>query len=84
MALPDLGMDMVPEQTALVIIDPQNDFLRPKRCSVECRRGKRHREPDRRTFGHTLSNGQRDRHAGIHFSRTIIIPPITGGNSRAR
>ena len=29
MALPDLGMDMVPEQTALVIIDPQNDFLSP-------------------------------------------------------
>ena len=29
MALPDLGMDMVPEQTALVVIDPQNDFLSP-------------------------------------------------------
>ena len=29
MALPDLGMDIVPEQTALVVIDPQNDFLSP-------------------------------------------------------
>ena len=29
MALPDLGMDIIPEQTALVVIDPQNDFLSP-------------------------------------------------------
>lgn len=29
MALPNLGMDIVPEQTALVVIDPQNDFLSP-------------------------------------------------------
>lgn len=29
MALPDLGMDIVPEQTALVVTDPQNDFLSP-------------------------------------------------------
>ncbi len=29
MALPNPGMAMVPEQTALVITDPQNDFLNP-------------------------------------------------------
>lgn len=30
MALPNPGMDMIPDQTALVITDPQNDFLSPK------------------------------------------------------
>lgn len=29
MALPNPGMEIVPEQTALVITDPQNDFLNP-------------------------------------------------------
>jgi nicotinamidase-related amidase len=29
MALPNPGMDIVPDQTALVITDPQNDFLSP-------------------------------------------------------
>lgn len=30
MALPNPGMEIIPEQTALVITDPQNDFLSPK------------------------------------------------------
>jgi len=30
MALPNPGMDMIPDQTALVITDPQNDFLSPR------------------------------------------------------
>ena len=30
MALPNPGMDFIPDQTALVITDPQNDFLSPK------------------------------------------------------
>ncbi len=29
MALPNPGMDFIPDQTALVITDPQNDFLSP-------------------------------------------------------
>jgi len=29
MALPNPGMEIIPEQTALVITDPQNDFLNP-------------------------------------------------------
>ncbi len=29
-ALPDSGMEIVPGRTALVITDPQNDFLSPK------------------------------------------------------
>ena len=29
MALPNPGMDIIPDQTALVITDPQNDFLSP-------------------------------------------------------
>ena len=42
--LPDPGMTIEPGKTALVLTDPQNDFLSPKGGDLGCRWEKRHRQ----------------------------------------
>ena len=82
-ALPDPGMDIVPGRTALVITDPQNDFLSPKGVAWGVV-GKSVTE--NRTVENIDSLSRLLRRTASRYSshHTTTTRPITAGISRVR
>ena len=70
--LPDPGVTIVEGRTALLITDPQNDFLSPKgvtwgRCWQE-----RHRKQYRREYRLPVRSSQSQRHSGICLAALLL------------
>ena len=70
--LPPSDMEIDPERTALVVIDPQVDFLSEKGTAWGGRRQQRHRAADRPEPREAVQGRQGRRDAGVHLAPLLL------------